>query len=165
MNALYTIRGADGQPYGPVPASLLREWIAEGRANENTLAQTSASSAWQPLNAFSDFNDLFNTPPPLAAEPPPLVAPPPVPAARQPVPNYLVPAIVTTFCCCTPVGLAALIFATLSNSRAGAGDYEGALKAAYWARILVWTAFFAFALQILAYSMLSAILFRSPAHF
>jgi uncharacterized membrane protein YvbJ len=55
-----------------------------------------------------------------------------------PVPNYLVPAILTMFCC-WPLSIVAIVFATQVNSKAAAGDYVGAQaasqKAKTWAMI------------------------------
>lgn len=51
-------------------------------------------------------------------------------------PNYLVWAILSTLCCCQPLGIVAIIFAANVNSKYNRGDYEGAVKnserAALW---------------------------------
>jgi hypothetical protein len=56
-------------------------------------------------------------------------------------PSHLVPAILTTIFCCTPFGVVAIVFAAISMSKAGSGDYEGALRAADQARTWCWLAF------------------------
>jgi TM2 domain-containing membrane protein YozV len=73
---MYKIIGKDGQQYGPVTAEQLRSWIAENRANAQTLAQTDGTQDWKPLAAFPEFAaDL--KPPPTWATAPPTITPPP----------------------------------------------------------------------------------------
>lgn len=52
---LFKMIGGDGQTYGPVEATLLREWIAQGRVNAATLVQTEGSPDWKPLSAWPEF--------------------------------------------------------------------------------------------------------------
>jgi TM2 domain-containing membrane protein YozV len=76
---MYRIVGKDGQQYGPVTAEQLRGWIAENRANAQTLVQGESSQEWKPLGSFPEFAaDL--KPPQVTATPPPTITPPP-PAA------------------------------------------------------------------------------------
>ena len=73
---MYRIIGKDGQQYGPVTAEQLRGWIAENRANAQTLVQTDGSQEWKPLGSLLEFAaDL--KPPPMSAMPPPTITPPP----------------------------------------------------------------------------------------
>ena len=69
---MYKIIGADGRPYGPATAETLREWIAAGRANAQTMAQAEGAADWKPLSAFPEFADALGA---RAIGPPP----PPVP--------------------------------------------------------------------------------------
>lgn len=69
--ANYKIIGGDGQQYGPVTADELRQWIAEGRLNGQSLVQSEGASDWQPLGSFPDFTDALS---PVAA-PPRILAP------------------------------------------------------------------------------------------
>jgi len=68
---MYKIIGGDGQQYGPATAAQIREWVAAGRANAQTLAQAEGTVDWKPLSAFPDFADLTAVsgaaPPVLAA--------------------------------------------------------------------------------------------------
>jgi len=76
---MYRIVGKDGQQYGPVTDEQLRGWIAENRANAQTLVQGESSQEWKPLGSFPEFAaDL--KPPQVTATPPPTITPPP-PAA------------------------------------------------------------------------------------
>ena len=73
---MYRMVGKDGQQYGPVSAEQLRRWIAENRANAQTLVQAEGAQDWKPLGSLSEFAaDL--KPPPLAATAPLSFAPPP----------------------------------------------------------------------------------------
>ena len=48
--ANYKIIGGDGQQYGPVTAEELRQWIAEGRLNGQSLVQSEGASDWKSAN-------------------------------------------------------------------------------------------------------------------
>ncbi len=64
---MYKIIGVDQKEYGPVTADELRTWIAQGRANGQTLAQAEGG-AWKPLATFPEFAQALSALPP----PPPL---------------------------------------------------------------------------------------------
>lgn len=51
--------------------------------------------------------------------------PPPPAGGSATVPNYMVPAIISIFCC-WPLAIPAIIFATQVNSKTAAGDMAGA---------------------------------------
>jgi TM2 domain-containing membrane protein YozV len=73
---MYRIIGKDGQQYGPVSAEQLRSWIAENRANAQTLGQADGAQDWKPLGSLPEFAaDL--KPPPVSATTPPTIMPPP----------------------------------------------------------------------------------------
>lgn len=44
---MYYIIGADGKEYGPVTSEQLRQWIAEGRVNDQTKVRGESSAGWQ----------------------------------------------------------------------------------------------------------------------
>ncbi len=52
---MYKIIGGDGKEYGPVSGEDLRRWIAEGRLNENSLAQAAGGGDWKPLERWPEF--------------------------------------------------------------------------------------------------------------
>lgn len=57
------------------------------------------------------------------------------------IPNYLAPAIITTICCCVPLGIVAIIFAAQVNSKVASGDIEGAMDYSRKAKMWSWIAF------------------------
>ena len=118
--------------YGPVSPEQLRQWIAEGRANAQTLVQAEGSADWKPLGQFPEFcrgasrrrhlRDMGGQP-------------------RPQVPNYLVPAILCTIFCCLPFGIPAIVFAAQVNSKLQVGDVQGAMESSRKAKMWCWIAF------------------------
>lgn len=51
---MYKIIGADQKEYGPITADQVRQWIAEGRANGQTLARLD-DGPWKALATFPEF--------------------------------------------------------------------------------------------------------------
>lgn len=60
--------------------------------------------------------------------------PPPPGAAPATVPNYLIPAILSLFCC-WPLAIVAIIFAAQVNGKVAAGDIQGAMDASKKAKL------------------------------
>lgn len=52
---MYKIIGADQKEYGPVSAEEIRRWVAEGRANGQTLLQAEGQTDWRSLSSFPEF--------------------------------------------------------------------------------------------------------------
>lgn|ERR671914_565243 len=77
--------------------------------------------------------------------------PPPPPAGGSAtVPNYLVPAIISIFCC-WPLAIPAIIFATQVNGKVAAGDIAGAQEASKKAKMFSFIAIGLGLLGILIY--------------
>jgi len=134
---MFTIIGGDGRQYGPVSVDQIRQWIAEGRVNAQTLAQAEGSVEWKALGLFPEFA--------AAATPPVMPSTPPVPPAptyqpRQHAPSYLVPAILSTICCCLPIGIVSIVYAAQVNGKLQSGDMAGAREASQKARTWFWVA-------------------------
>jgi hypothetical protein len=133
---MFKIIGGDGKEYGPVSIEQLRQWIAEGRVNNQTLAQAEGDTQWKPLAQYPVF-----AAPTASAPPPPPMSPPPVAGQPQPhVSNYLVPAILSTICCCLPFGIVAIVFAAQVNAKLQAGDVQGARQSSEKAKMWCWVA-------------------------
>ena len=66
---MYKIIGADQKEYGPSSADEIRQWVAEGRANGQTLVQIEGSGEWRPLASYQEFSGLIYHQPPPAASP------------------------------------------------------------------------------------------------
>ena len=66
------------------------------------------------------------------------------------VPNYMVPAIISIFCC-WPLAIPAIIFATQGNSKLAAGDTAGAEDASKKAKMFAFIAIGLGVLGILIY--------------
>lgn len=66
---MFTILGADGKEYGPVPAAKIHEWINGGRANLTTKAKHVDEGVWKTLGEFAEFSAPPPPPPPPAPAP------------------------------------------------------------------------------------------------
>ena len=67
------------------------------------------------------------------------------PAAEEPVyrdapyiPNYLVQSIIATLCCCTPLGVVAVVYAAQVNGHLATGDFHKARDASDKAKLFFW---------------------------
>jgi hypothetical protein len=113
---MYRILGADGREYGPISGDLLRQWIAEGRANATTPARTEGDTGWKSLGTFPEFSMLSAAAPAAFA----------TPTYHRPKNNgFAVTALVLgilsllfgPWCCCcygAPFNIAGLIFSILA---------------------------------------------------
>jgi hypothetical protein len=76
--------------------------------------------------------------------------PPPAGGGSATVPNYLVPAIISIFCC-WPLAIPAIIFAVQVNNKVQAGDVAGAQDASKKAKMFSFIAIGLGVLGILCY--------------
>ena len=60
--------------------------------------------------------------------------PPPPSVTPTSVPNYLIPAILSLFCC-WPLSIVAIIFAAQVNGKVASGDIQGAMDASKKAKL------------------------------
>jgi hypothetical protein len=82
----YLIIGADSKEYGPSTADEIRQWVAEGRANGQTLVKAEGENDWKPMASFPEFAGLkFRTPPPPHSAPPPVLTAPAIGGTALPV--------------------------------------------------------------------------------
>jgi anthranilate phosphoribosyltransferase len=94
----YRMLGSDNRQYGPAPADQVRRWIAEGRANNQTLLSREGTGAWAPLASLPEFASA-TVPPPIGRDS--------VDRGAQPSTNPLAVAgmisgilSILSFCCC-----------------------------------------------------------------
>ena len=151
---MYKVIGVDGKEYGPASADQVRQWISAGRANAQTRACFGGTTEWKVLASFSEFSFLFMGPPPIPASKFTLASISASPGSK--VPNYLAPAILTTLCCCLPLGIPAIVYSAQVSSKLQAGDIAGAAKSSASARIWCWIAFGAGAVIYLGYLLVGA---------
>ena len=83
--------------------------------------------------------------------------PPPSSDAPASVPNYLIPAIISLFCC-LPLGIVGVIFAAQVNGKVAAGDTAGALDAAKKAKMFSFIAIGLGLLGIICYVLFVVIM-------
>lgn len=76
----YYIIGGDGKEYGPVTDADVRQWIAEGRLNAQSMAKAESDAAFRPLSAFPEFAPSLGAPAPVPGMPPLM---PPGPGSRE----------------------------------------------------------------------------------
>lgn len=163
---MYKIIGADQKEYGPITAEQIRQWIAEGRVNGQTLVQAEGSTDWRPLASFPELASALPSQPGLPPGAPPGY-PPGIGAISRPnIPNYLVQAILCTLCCCLPAGIPAIVYAAQVNGKLDAGDIAGAAKASNNAKMWCWISFAAGAVVAVIYIIIGIISgFRMPQQF
>ncbi|MDP6794664.1 MAG: CD225/dispanin family protein [Verrucomicrobiota bacterium] len=119
----YKIIGADSREYGPVDIDEIRDWIAEGRADADTLVCEVGGNQWIKLR---DLPDVAGSLPKVATA---------RPTGTLQI-NYLVPAILCTLFCCLPFGIAGILFAVQANAKVQQGDINGAAVAASKAKLM-----------------------------
>lgn len=77
--ATYKIIGADGKEYGPITAEQLKQWIAEGRANQQTKVLAEGATEWKTVAAIHELATAL----PLASPTTPILSPSADSAADQ----------------------------------------------------------------------------------
>jgi hypothetical protein len=71
---MYKVIGSDNREYGPASEETVRRWIAEGRANAQSQAQSEGETGWKALGSFPEFAAALAAgaavpPPPEPTEP------------------------------------------------------------------------------------------------
>ena len=67
---MYKIIGADGKEYGPVSAEQLRQWLNEGRVNQQTRVQVEGSTDWRAMGEVTEFAEVKTAQlPPFTSQP------------------------------------------------------------------------------------------------
>ena len=114
---MYKIVGGDQREYGPITSDQVREWIAQGRANGQTMASFEGSP-WKPLSTFPEFADALRVavPPPMPQTGAPGIPGVPYTGAQS---NTLsiVGLILSVILCCPPLSLVGLVLCTIGLSQ------------------------------------------------
>jgi hypothetical protein len=116
----YRIIGADGKEYGPITPEVLRQWIAEGRADARTRVLAEGTTEWKTLAEVPEVSGLLGAAPAAAL---PCAT---MPGAEGPKTNALavsgmVMGILAVTCgiCCygLPFNVLGIIFSAVSLSQ------------------------------------------------
>jgi hypothetical protein len=83
---MYYVIGVNGQQYGPVDETVLKQWITEGRVGAQSLSFKSGEASWMPLGERADFRESFVQPAPAPVPGGPAAAPGPLPTYATPAP-------------------------------------------------------------------------------
>ncbi len=140
-----------GKREGPVSGATLKSMIVSGEIASTDLVWREGMADWRPAAEINDFESAgvvestgIVAPPggsqiPQGGVPQPGQVPG-APVAHAPIPNYLVPAIVSIFCC-QPFGIVAIIFAAKVDGLVARGDIVGAMDASKKAKTWMWVAY------------------------
>ena len=146
---MYRVVGADRREYGPVSRETILEWIAQGRANSQTIAKFE-DGPWKPLGTFDEFKTALGVtgvPPALGTTPlagatpsgpgttspaqPIYTSPPPysgVGSQRETNVCSVIGLVVPLVCCCCPfiAPVIGIVFSLigLSQIRANPNKYS-----------------------------------------
>jgi len=113
---MYKIVGADQKEYGPVTADQIRDWVAQGRANGQTLVRLE-DGQWKPLATFPEFASLFSAGVPPLAAPPGIISASVQPKSNSMAITGLVFSILGLVCCHGIGPLLGLIFSCIGLSQ------------------------------------------------
>lgn len=129
---MYRVVGADQREYGPVTRETILEWIAQNRANANTIVKFE-DGAWKPLSTFPEFQAALG----VAPKAPLIEATVVTPGAEAPPfsgigsqRNTNVPAVLgivfpIVCCCCAYIGpILGLVFSFIGLSQIRANPHK-----------------------------------------
>jgi hypothetical protein len=117
---MYKLIGADGKEYGPITPEVLRQWIAEGRADARTRVLAEGTAEWKVLAEVPELSGLLAATPTAA---PPYAA---MPGVEKPRTNGLaatgmimgILAVTCAFCCHgLPFNVLGIIFSAIGLSQ------------------------------------------------
>ena len=132
----YIIIGGDGREYGPKEEAEVREWIQQGRLNALSQIKEVGEDEWVSLGSRPEFTAQQSD----KATAPPLPAGPSAPPTYQ-IPTYLAQSIIVTLCCCLPVGIPAIVYASRIDNLMRMGQYTEAQECSRKAKMWCWISF------------------------
>ena len=111
----------------------MRQWLTEGRVNQQTRVLAEGSTDWKALDEIAE----------LVPTLPPGVPPLSSIQFESPthVPNHLTQAILVTLCCCLPFGIPAIVYASQVKTKLAHGDLAGAQESSRNAKLWCWISF------------------------
>ena len=125
--------GKNDEQYGPFPIEKVNESIANGEFSLDDLGWYEGLGEWKPLRSIEGIVGATVVPTVVSNLPNNAGVP-----AEQ-VPSNLVWGILSTLCCCLPLGIVSIVYASKVEGYVFAGDIETAKenskKAAMWAWI------------------------------
>lgn len=117
----YTIVGSDGKQYGPIPATQVRDWIRQARADNRTPVFIAGAKDWTFLGLLPEFVAEFSGQPPVITAPK-LVAVAPGNTNQMAMWGFILSLVAWFTCCCFPVSLAALTFSIIGLTQVNASN-------------------------------------------
>ena len=160
---MYKIVGADQKEYGPISEEQMRQWIAEGRANGQTLARID-EGPWKPLSTFPEFAAALGetpAPPPIAPVPPPLATPLAGASSTFPPPTSgmaiagVICGVLGLFCCGPILSTLALVLSAMALSQINQEPLKYSGKGVAMAGIV---------LALIGYAFFAVLLFTGILH-
>ena len=136
----YIIIGGDGREYGPKDETEVREWIEQGRLNALSQIKEVGEDEWVSLGSRPEFAAHHKRHCPLRKLCPPLPSGPSAPPTYQ-IPTYLAQSILVTLCCCLPVGIPAIVYASRIDNLMRMGQYTEAQECSRKAKMWCWISF------------------------
>jgi hypothetical protein len=120
----YFVIGANGEKYGPASVDDLNNWATEGRINAYSMVVAEDSPNSVPISSVPGFqNELLASSPTMSQ---PNYQNPPSYMSGGKIENHLVKSILTTFFCCMPLGIVAIVFAAQVDGFVRSGDFARA---------------------------------------
>ena len=124
--SMYKMIGGDGKEYGPVPAEQLRQWMAEGRVNNQTNIRADGTTDWKPLATLPEFSTCPQSPPLIS--PPSLPTPPNHPTMSSINSMAIIGLVIGILslpqCCSFLFGTLGIIFSCIAISQINAHPTE-----------------------------------------
>ncbi len=121
----YWLHGSDGNTYGPFTIEQLRAFGSERRLIGETLLCAEGGTEWV---AASTILGSTLSPPTVQVH---------APGSNWEPAGYVLPVVVTLFCCLIG-GIVSIVFAAQANSKAAGGNLEGAARDKKTSIVLMW---------------------------